>query len=433
MTFNKKRDRPSLTQQEIRADQELAKEFFKNNPGERFCGVKDGRIFSYFKSTNGEIFRRVEQLGQGAFGRTKLAVNIVSGQKVALKRQTPRSFDLTSLQEEAAINLDLGVAVTPLEIRKKNGSVYKVYQGMKNLGRPMDKYLENEGRSAPLEKRLEYSIQLLLRVHDLHTGAASKLRKPYAHCDIKPANICLDESGRIHLIDFGLTRDSNLSAKHTVVSGTPAYLPRNIKAGTAWSKNPYLETPSYFFDDKIAVLRSIFHPESTILKGFLTKPQFDSLPRFIKDVLISDDIKTCITKNYSLLSIAAVLSLYRFNRSCTNEEVAKILGSIEESKKHIARFQLYNDWVFYLKHDSALFSVDFSVLDQEKKNILSQAFNETLEPINKKNVKLLREKGIINDEQIRSKPQYRYDLEISPLKDNIQYWKAICKRLISHI
>jgi serine/threonine protein kinase len=46
-----------------------------------------------------------------------------------------------------------------------------------------------------------------------------------AHCDIKPSNIMLDESGRVFLTDFGIARVTEGSATATLVgAGTPAYM-----------------------------------------------------------------------------------------------------------------------------------------------------------------------------------------------------------------
>jgi serine/threonine protein kinase len=46
-----------------------------------------------------------------------------------------------------------------------------------------------------------------------------------AHCDIKPSNIMLDDTGRVYLTDFGIARVTEGSATATMVgAGTPAYM-----------------------------------------------------------------------------------------------------------------------------------------------------------------------------------------------------------------
>ena len=83
-------------------------------------------------------------------------------------------------------------------------------------------------------------------------------------------------------------------------------------------------TPSYFFDDKIACLRTIFHPKRD-LDSLLFPLEYKMLPDSIKTLLETKRIRTCLSQDYDLKNIAAVLIFYRFNPKCTKEDVQKIL------------------------------------------------------------------------------------------------------------
>jgi len=47
----------------------------------------------------------------------------------------------------------------------------------------------------------------------------------FVHCDIKPANVLIDDTGRIQIADFGISRMSETATSTTMVgAGTPAYM-----------------------------------------------------------------------------------------------------------------------------------------------------------------------------------------------------------------
>ncbi|HBB52493.1 MAG TPA: hypothetical protein DCZ80_01150, partial [Legionellales bacterium] len=229
--------------------------------------------------------------------------------------------------QEGAVNEDVGLAKSKILQRiypnKKNKTVHKFYQGLIHRGQPLNVYLNRISIDIPFAERFDYAIQLLLEVSQLHTGKASKTGKSYAHRDIKPANVCRDEQGKIHLIDFGMAISGDLTQSHKANCGTRLYKPFDL-GYDGYVDGSVVTTPSYFFDDKIACLRTIFHPKRD-LDSLLSLLEYKKLPDSIKTLLETKRIRTCLSQDYDLKNIAAVLIFYRFNPKCTEEDVQKTL------------------------------------------------------------------------------------------------------------
>lgn len=333
-------------------DREKAAKNFKRDPSEKFLGRKQGLMYSYIVNENGELTRRENELGSGGFGRTKEGTSAQSNKPLAIKRQTNNPMYpnwLENVRKEAKINFDLGVATSSLIERKDgSGKVYKVYQEMNNLGSPLNDVIKEKSLSE--DKQLDYSIELLLNMRDLHSGKASKSGKKYAHLDIKPQNILVDNSGKLHFIDFGFAKDKGLSATHFANCGSKYYLPipvnsqLDVQGNITQVNNRAIlfrlvnETPSYFFDDQIAVLRTIYHPLLPN-EGIIRQDYFNRLPEHVSNILDTRNISDCISNKLTATSIASVLILYKSNDKCTKEEVNTLLLSPKDQIKLIVNYK----------------------------------------------------------------------------------------------
>lgn len=393
-----------------------ARNHFTRQPDAVYAGSANGLMYSYIKSTD-KIARRSTNLGFGTYGRTRVGEEeAFTNERSAIKRQLKDSLSkytenekvkfaesllninrqalqkhiaagntddprvqalaeflarfsnpstqyqeiiaelhwLPTIQREASFNYDLRVATSDLVIRRNaDGTIYKVYQEMRNIGPNLETYLRHNNLSD--EERFELAIKLLLLTDDLHTGKLSISQTPYAHKDIKEPNILIDANGELHFIDFGFSISENFYVEHIADQGTPDYVPvsfdpNNIpEAFRAFEQHAIEQTPSYFFDDKVAALRTIYHQAHN--NGILTSGIFNNLPGHMWELLCSHNISylRAVDQTNTLKLIAAALIVYECSPDLCSKELInslsqdltrqeEIIGEYTQTRK-IARSQ----------------------------------------------------------------------------------------------
>lgn len=324
-----------------------AKAYFKTHPGAYYAGKRERLKFSYVKI--GEtILQRDDKIGEGAFGSVKYGqAEDTSTPRLVIKRQKISADDLASTRQEAEANVDLQIATGPLVTRewhdkKTRGIDFKAYQPMRYMGQSLTEVI---GKASFAEKE-DLAIDLLLKVDMLHSGKAAISRSMYAHADIKPANITVDEKGEVHLIDLGLaTKDPFIyPLSHICYKGTPAYQPRDISA----SKGPIVPTPSAFFDDKIAALRTIYHPHSLNYPGIFSRDEVRALPQPLQTLLDTRTIGDVIVdQDRSIRLIAASLIFYKKNKQITEKDIDELKRNSAEQDRLISehRTETFKKWI----------------------------------------------------------------------------------------
>ena len=188
---------------------------------------------------------RIERvLGQGGFGITYLARNTVFDVNVAIKEffmkdENDRDGSLVTMPNSTKTELFLGQKekfkkeakrmfaiknehiVAVHDLFEENGTAYYVMDyvdgenlsaRLKRTGQPM---LEEE-----VSKILPQILDALQTVHDAGIW----------HLDLKPANIMIDKTGQVKLIDFGASKQLNAqkggATTSTAISYTNGFAPR---------------------------------------------------------------------------------------------------------------------------------------------------------------------------------------------------------------
>ena len=191
----------------------------------------------------GGKYRIVGVLGQGGFGITYLARNTVFDVNVAIKEffmkdENDRDGSLVTMPNSTKTGLFLGQKekfkkeakrmfaiknehiVAVHDLFEENGTAYYVMDyvdgenlstRLKRTGKPM---LEEE-----VSKILPQILDALQTVHDAGIW----------HLDLKPANIMIDKTGQVKLIDFGASKQFNVlkggATTESVISYTQGFAP----------------------------------------------------------------------------------------------------------------------------------------------------------------------------------------------------------------
>ncbi|ORX81854.1 Pkinase-domain-containing protein [Anaeromyces robustus] len=174
--------------------------------------------------------REVEQyqlgngIGRGQFGCVYRALNLVTGQIVAIKRiklEDQNKEDIDSLMQEVELLQSLShpciVSYYGFILNEEylniilefveNGSLLNT---LKSFGNFPEKLIAN------------YTVKILEGLEYLHA-------KGVVHCDLKAANVLTTKSGDVKLTDFGVSRRLNvMDEKTSAVVGTPNWMAPEI-------------------------------------------------------------------------------------------------------------------------------------------------------------------------------------------------------------
>jgi len=154
-------------------------------------------------------------LGTGAYGEVWVATDRNPGRRVAIKGYLPRgglAWTLLSREVEKLVFLSADrYVVQLLDVGWHAEPPYYVMEYVENGS--LDDLLNRRGTLTPQE-----AVGMF---REIAVGLTHAHGKGVLHCDLKPANILLDQDGRPRLADFGQSR---LSHEQTPALGTLFYM-----------------------------------------------------------------------------------------------------------------------------------------------------------------------------------------------------------------
>ncbi len=215
-----------------------------------FCGHKFGentvnqRALKPNTMLNGKyLIGKV--LGEGGFGITYLALDLILNLKVAIKEYFPLQFasrnvydgnsnNLVIIGGESSDGFKKGLARYEAEARRlvnlgslpgivsvltffyENNTAYMVMEYIS--GTNLKEYVENRGAGLKWSETLEIMRPIIQSLAILH-------KKEIVHRDISPDNIMISDAGKVTLIDFGAAREIDNSGKSRTVELKHGFAP----------------------------------------------------------------------------------------------------------------------------------------------------------------------------------------------------------------
>ena len=179
-------------------------------------------------------FRFEEKLGEGTFGKVRLAKHILTGEKVAVK-----IMDKGKLNDNVEkLRLEREIQILKMMFHSNIIKLYIVIQTVTSIYLIME-YTENkdlmkkirENSKLSEAKSRYYFKQIISGVEYLH-----KLR--IVHRDLKPENILINFEDKIKIADFGLSYKFKKNELLKTACGSPCYASPEMISKKSYSPEP---------------------------------------------------------------------------------------------------------------------------------------------------------------------------------------------------
>ncbi|KAF1950503.1 serine threonine protein kinase-like protein SNF1p [Byssothecium circinans] len=172
----------------------------------------------------------VRTLGEGSFGKVKLATHGVSGQKVALKiinRKRLITRDMAGRIEREIQYLQLLRHPHIIKLYTVITSQTEIIMVLEYAGGELFDYIVNHGKLKE-EKARKFFQQIVCAVEYCH-------RHKIVHRDLKPENLLLDENFNVKIADFGLSNIMTDGNFLKTSCGSPNYAAPEVISGKLYA------------------------------------------------------------------------------------------------------------------------------------------------------------------------------------------------------
>lgn len=175
-------------------------------------------------------YQIIKTLGEGSFGKVKLAQHLVTGQKVALKiinRKTLAKSDMQGRVEREISYLRLlrhPHIIKLYDVIKSNNEIIMVIEF---AGKELFDYIVLSGKM-PEDEARRFFQQIIAAVEYCH-------RHKIVHRDLKPENLLLDDQLNVKIADFGLSNIMTDGNFLKTSCGSPNYAAPEVISGKLYA------------------------------------------------------------------------------------------------------------------------------------------------------------------------------------------------------
>lgn len=184
--------------------------------------LKDKKGTAYKGINIKEKFQFIRQIGEGGMGKVYEAYDNILKRRVAVKRIRPELLTSDHIREQF-------LAEARLVAMLRHPSIVEIYTVIETANSLYLVFEYVDGQT--LETRLDIDNNLSLeQAKDIFSSVCKGLAYAHSqdiiHCDLKPGNIMISDSGIAKVMDFGVARKiaSGDSKESKNLAGTPAYM-----------------------------------------------------------------------------------------------------------------------------------------------------------------------------------------------------------------
>lgn len=175
-------------------------------------------------------YQIIKTLGEGSFGKVKLAQHLTTGQKVALKiinRKTLAKSDMQGRVEREISYLRLLRHPHIIKLYDVIKSKDEIIMVIEFAGKELFDYIVQRGRM-PEDEARRFFQQIIAAVEYCH-------RHKIVHRDLKPENLLLDDQLNVKIADFGLSNIMTDGNFLKTSCGSPNYAAPEVISGKLYA------------------------------------------------------------------------------------------------------------------------------------------------------------------------------------------------------